>query len=212
MRVLTHLVAYTPLGSPPESIQSGNYGTPPNAWWWLKQSLIYFCALMGMKLCVLVLFMLLPWLPHVGDWALGWTEGNEKLQIVFVMMLFPLIMNALQYYIIDSYIKLQTAAGPEVGEDGAAVGGTVVYDELAVSETEGSGDEEDEEADDDEDGRRSISSAKGLHLRMARRNSADGRSSRDLEYDPAVDGDTPTVIGSSSSCRGALPKELLPRE
>ena len=57
-----------------------------------------------MKICVLILFMLLPWLPRVGDWALGWTEGNEKLQIVFVMMLFPVIMNALQYYIIDSFM------------------------------------------------------------------------------------------------------------
>jgi hypothetical protein len=207
VRVLTKLVALTPLGSPPESIQSGHYGSPPNVWWWLKQSIIYFCGLLGMKLCVLVLFMMLPWLPHVGDWALGWTEGNEKLQIVFVMMLFPLIMNALQYYIIDSYIK-ENEAAPVDGEDGASTGGTIVYEELPASETDESGEEE---GADDEDAQKSVDSAKGSRLRMARRNSATGRSSRDIEYDPAVDGDSQTVIGSTSS-RGALPKELLPRE
>lgn len=210
MRVLTHLVAYTPLGNPPESIQSGNYGTPPKAWWWLKQSVIYFCGLMGMKLFVLILFMMLPWLPHIGDWALGWTEGNEKLQIVFVMMLFPLIMNALQYYIIDSYIKKQESLAAD-DEAGAGAGGTIVYDELAVSETD---DESGDDEDEDEAGK-SANNGGGSRLRLARRDSATGRPSRDAEYDPAVDGDSQTVIGSSSSRmsrRGTLPKELLPKE
>lgn len=58
-----------------------------------------------MKLCVWVLFQLLPWLAWIGDWALKWTEGNEALQITFSMLVFPLIMNALQYWIIDSFIK-----------------------------------------------------------------------------------------------------------
>ncbi|KAK4128714.1 hypothetical protein N657DRAFT_562703 [Parathielavia appendiculata] len=206
VRVLTRLVAFTPLGNPPESIQSGNYGNPPNAWWWLKQSLIYFCGLMGMKLCVLFLFMMLPWLPRIGDWALGWTEGNEELQIVFVMMLFPLIMNALQYYIIDSYIKKQDVLAVD-GEAGAGAGGAVVYEELAASETDESGDESEE----DEDPGKSAAAGRGSHLRMSRTDSAPGRSSRDVEYDPAVDGDSQTVIGSTSS-RGVLPKELIPPE
>ncbi|KAK4240960.1 vacuolar membrane protein-domain-containing protein [Achaetomium macrosporum] len=196
VRVLTRLVASTPLGKPAESIQSGNYGNPPNAWWWLKQSFIYFCGLMGMKFCVLILFMMLPWLPHIGDWALRWTEGNEKLQIVFVMMLFPLIMNALQYYIIDSYIKKQEALSAD-GVAGAGAGDTVVYEELAASASEDSDEEEDEEE---------------TRKRLSARKS---RSSRDLEYDPAVDGDSQTVIGSNRSGfsgRGALPKELIPPE
>ncbi|AEO70455.1 uncharacterized protein THITE_61368 [Thermothielavioides terrestris NRRL 8126] len=210
VRVLTRLVAFTPLGQPPESIQSGNYGSPPNAWWWLKQSIIYFCGLMGMKFCVLVIFMMLPWLPHIGDWALGWTEGNEKLQIVFVMMLFPLIMNALQYYIIDSYIKKQEALAAD-GEAGS--GETVVYEELGSTET----DESDDEGEAvDEDASKTVDRAgKGAHLRQAPRDSAAGLSSRDVEYDPAVDGDSQTVIGSGSSAvssRGTLPKELLPTE
>ncbi|KAF2203060.1 hypothetical protein GQ43DRAFT_447702 [Delitschia confertaspora ATCC 74209] len=95
----------TPMANPPESIRSGNYGHPPRATWWLKQSLIYFLGLFGMKFCVFILFQLLPWIGWVGDWALRWTEGSEALQIAFVMFIFPLIMNALQYWIIDGFIK-----------------------------------------------------------------------------------------------------------
>jgi hypothetical protein len=121
LRIFTALISRTALGNPPESIQSGYYGNPPRKTWWLKQSLIYFCGLFGMKLVVLFIFILLPWIARVGDWALRWTEGDEKLQIVFVMMLFPVIMNAMQYYIIDSFIKKQALSEgghePLTGED-----------------------------------------------------------------------------------------------
>ena len=57
-----------------------------------------------MKLFVWFLFKIFPWLPWVGDWALRWTEGNEAIQIAFTMFIFPLAMNGLQYWIIDSFI------------------------------------------------------------------------------------------------------------
>ena len=58
-----------------------------------------------MKLCVFFVFQVFPWIGWVGDWALRWTEGNEAVQITFVMFIFPVIMNAVQYYIIDTFIK-----------------------------------------------------------------------------------------------------------
>lgn len=67
-----------------------------------------------MKLFVWFLFAALPWLPWVGDWALRWTEGNEALQIAFVMFIFPLAMNAIQYWIIDSFI-MDKKKGAEQG-------------------------------------------------------------------------------------------------
>lgn len=205
VRITTKLVAYTPFGRPLESIQSGNYGNPPNAWWWLKQSFIYFCGLMGMKFCVLVLFYLAPWLSHVGDWALGWTEGNEKLQIVFVMMLFPLIMNAMQYYIIDSYIKKQETDEDVDEVDDGATAETIVYDDPSDSETD--------ESDGEDSARKQL---RGGHLRLARRDTnSPPPPAKDGEYDPDVDGDSQTIIGSSNSRlsppRG-LPKELIPAE
>lgn len=65
---------------------------------------MYFIGLTGMKLAVFMLFSALPWLPWVGDWALRWTQGNEKLEIAFAMFIFPLLMNAVQYYVIDNLI------------------------------------------------------------------------------------------------------------
>ena len=101
---------------PPESIQSGNYGQPPKWTWWLKQSVLYFFGLLSMKACVFLIFELCPWIIVVGNWALRWTEGNEAIQIAFVMLIFPLIMNALQYYIIDSFIKKKVSAEDEAEE------------------------------------------------------------------------------------------------
>lgn len=106
LRVLHGLFLRTPLANPPESIKSGNYGEPPYHYtWWMKQALIYFIGLFCMKLFVFFLFQAMPWLAWVGDWALRWTEGSEALQIAFVMFIFPVAMNAIQYYIIDSFIK-----------------------------------------------------------------------------------------------------------
>lgn len=139
LRLLTAGASLTPLAHPPESIQSGNYGTPPRATWWLKQSLIYFIGLLCMKTCVFIVFELLPWIVQVGDWALRWTEGNEAVQIAFVMLIFPLIMNALQYYIIDSFIKNnKTPAegadqGEAVGEDDAFLADEDILDEEEAS-------------------------------------------------------------------------------
>ena len=145
LRVLTVGASYTLIANPPESIQSGNYGQPPKATWWLKQSLIYFFGLLGMKACVFLIFELCPWIIRVGDWALRWTEGNEAIQIAFVMLIFPLIMNALQYYIIDTFIKKRATVdededGGHAEEDGEDetllpeededVGGEIIVDEI----------------------------------------------------------------------------------
>lgn len=149
LRILHAAFLHTPLARPTESIKSGHYIPSPAAQdtyklsprprtaWWLKQCLIYFLGLTGMKLCVLGMFGLLPWLPWVGDWALRWTEGSETLQIVFVMFIFPLAMNCVQYWIIDGLIMEKSAS--KKGEDGAGS-----YQRV-------DGDDEDDE--DDEGGR-----------------------------------------------------------
>ena len=122
LKVLHVGARYTPFARPPESIESGNYGEPPHVTWWLKQSVIYFCGLLGMKACVFLLFELCPWIVVVGDWALRWTEGNEAVQVAFVMFIFPLIMNAVQYYIIDMFIK-QKKTTVQLGKGDDDVGG-----------------------------------------------------------------------------------------
>ena len=123
LRLLHVGASLTPLANPPESIKSGNYGQPPKTTWWLKQCLLYFLGLVGMKFCVFILFALCPWIVFVGNWALRWTEGNEAIQIAFVMLIFPLIMNALQYYIIDTFIKNNKPAAEDGNDDAEHVDG-----------------------------------------------------------------------------------------
>ncbi|KAL4800057.1 vacuolar membrane protein-domain-containing protein [Aspergillus venezuelensis] len=117
LHFLNRLAKYTPLANPPESIESGNYGSPARAWWWFKQSVIYFMGLLGMKICVFFLIQMVPFIVQVGDWALRWTEGNTAVQIIFVMLLFPVIMNAIQYYIIDIFIKKPVSESHDVDDN-----------------------------------------------------------------------------------------------
>lgn len=61
--------------------------------WWARQLMIYLATLVIMKLAILGFF----WIPIVfqfGDWLLSWMGEDTK--IVFVLMVFPLLMNAFQ--------------------------------------------------------------------------------------------------------------------
>lgn len=166
----------------------------------MKQSLIYFCGLFGMKFCVLIIFVMLPWISRVGDWALRWTEGNEKVQIVFVMMLFPLIMNALQYYIIDSFIKKQTPDEETEGQGHPGSDG-VLYQSLPEGSPDGLDAAHQLRVDDTD-------------VKTPVRKSVPSTPVRE-EYDPEVDGDR-SALGSSSSSsnreQNKVSTELLPKE
>ncbi|KAI9345731.1 vacuolar membrane protein-domain-containing protein [Pilaira anomala] len=91
--------------------QSGVYGEPPltdQLQKWGKQLVVYILSLMLMKIVVVSLFHLCPWIADFGDWVLQWTVGNYRLQVVFVMLIFPLVMNIMQFWVIDTFIKHKT--------------------------------------------------------------------------------------------------------
>ena len=189
LSLLTHGFSLTPLGNPPESIQSGNYGRPPKTKWWLKQSFIYFLGLLGMKACVFFIFQICPWIIRVGDWALRWTEGNEMVQVFFVMLFFPVVMNALQYYIIDSFIKNQKPSDQDSipGEEG---------DDSSIDESGRTGRwcSRGEESSGSNDGDAGHATSKdGAEVKV----SEEGKDQPKLrveptkldEYDPAIDGE-----------------------
>lgn len=220
LRILTALFSLTPIGNPPESIVSGNYGTPPRTLWWFKQSIIYFIGLMGMKICVLIIFLVAPWISRIGDWALRWTEGNEALQVIFVMLVFPVIMNATQYYIIDSFIKNQKPPEHEqIPSDDPddtfdAARDAVLY----VDPGSGSSDETRSEDEDDAEVLAKAKESKKNTKESAKdrpysSNSRNGKQSGQLktgnkDYDPLLDGDSsPTTIVGSTSTSGRLKGE-----
>ncbi|MCJ1397646.1 hypothetical protein MMC11_000842 [Xylographa trunciseda] len=206
LRLLTYGFSKTPLGNPPESIQSGNYGQPPKAVWWLKQCLIYFLGLLGMKACVFFIFKICPWIIHVGDWALRWTEGNEMVQVFFVMLFFPVIMNAIQYYIIDGFIKNQKTSDhePIPSEDGESDDN---HGHRQQDEDWDTSIDSDDEGDDIQktgprEGRKRISSSRVTKLKVDRKKLD--------EYNPDQDGDgSPTIIGSGSNSLGKEEDESL---
>jgi hypothetical protein len=135
-----------------------------------------------MKLCVFFLFQLLPWIAWVGDWALRWTEGNEAIQITFVMFIFPLIMNALQYWIIDGFIKdpasdeshYTVAAGEDSDDD--------INDEEWLERHRRARREEDDEYDSETDERNPLKEPNPTAMPIRQ----DGGKER--EYDPEFDG------------------------
>lgn len=146
----------------------------------------------------------MPWISKVGDWALGWTEGNEKLQIAFVMMIFPLVMNGLQYYIIDSLIKEKEPYHERLASDESD------DDRLAGYRTRLRAPDEDDDADD--------SGASDLDHDDHAARAKMLRTSVEEEYDPDVDGHAQTVTGGNGSRHEhlrrtrVLPQELFPKE
>lgn len=138
-----------------------------------------------MKLFVFFLFAALPWLPWVGDWALRWTEGNEKVQIAFAMFIFPLAMNAVQYWIIDSIIM------EKQGQRKAQEGG---YERVQGGDGDGG------EHDDDEDG----DGETVIEEDVRGKDSEDGVAGlKEAEPTPMADWEG---SGSTSRSRGASPR------
>lgn len=135
-----------------------------------------------MKFCVFLIFQILPWIAWVGDWALRWTEGNEAIQITFVMFIFPLIMNALQYWIIDGFIKdpasddshYVVAAGEESDDESG--------DEAWLDRHRRSRRDDDDDSDIDSAEAAPLKEANPLPVPI-RSNSGKGK-----EYDPEYDG------------------------
>ncbi|WVQ71007.1 hypothetical protein IAR50_000532 [Cryptococcus sp. DSM 104548] len=85
---------------------SGKYGSPPRATFWWKQLLTYVMSIITMKLLVL-LPLTLPrisdLLLRLGHWLLEYLSPSA--QVIFVMAVFPLIMNIVQFCLVDQVIK-----------------------------------------------------------------------------------------------------------
>ncbi|GAB5591042.1 hypothetical protein Unana1_05942 [Umbelopsis nana] len=91
-----------------QGFKSGVYGDPPliNQFiQWGKQLIMYNTALVLMKLVVVLIFAICPFLFTFGQWVLEWTMSDYKLQVVIVMLIFPLVMNIIQFWVIDTIVK-----------------------------------------------------------------------------------------------------------
>lgn len=88
--------------------ESGNYRG--NSTWerwsaWLRQLLVYLFSICVMKLVVVLLIDHVSFLKQFGAWLLDLFGMNRSLQVIFSMAIFPLAMNTLQFWMIDSMLR-----------------------------------------------------------------------------------------------------------
>ncbi|KAI0308428.1 vacuolar membrane protein-domain-containing protein, partial [Amylostereum chailletii] len=88
-----------------KGFESGQYGSPPSKVYWLRQAGVYVVALTTMKLLVIGLFFIWPGIFKVGAWLLSWLGHSNAVQVIFTMGVFPILMNVLQFWLIDSIVK-----------------------------------------------------------------------------------------------------------
>ncbi|KAI7871837.1 vacuolar membrane protein-domain-containing protein [Spinellus fusiger] len=70
--------------------------------WWFETS-VFVTAEILMKLCVVGLFHALP-LFAIAETLLAWTGDNGRHQVVFVMLIFPLLTNCAQFWLVDTML------------------------------------------------------------------------------------------------------------
>ncbi|KAK8865810.1 hypothetical protein IAR55_000957 [Kwoniella newhampshirensis] len=100
-----------------EGFVSGQYGRPPRPSFWWKQLLPYLSSILIMKLLVLLpltLPVISDLLFQFGQSLLGWL--SPRIQVIFVMAIFPLIMNVFQFCLVDQVIKGPKNPDDETGE------------------------------------------------------------------------------------------------
>ena len=86
-------------------VKSGEYDTPPKLVNYFKQLIIYLCSLGLMKVSIYYITMCFPILVKTAIWLLSIFDKYPNTQITFVLLIFPLIMNAFQYYVVDNLIQ-----------------------------------------------------------------------------------------------------------
>ncbi|KAI0030678.1 vacuolar membrane protein-domain-containing protein [Vararia minispora EC-137] len=88
-----------------KGFESGQYGSPPSFKYWVRQTGVYVAALTTMKFVIIGLFLLWPGIFAIGTWLIDLLGEDEHVQVVFTMGLFPIIMNVVQFWLIDSIVK-----------------------------------------------------------------------------------------------------------
>ncbi|KAJ2776221.1 hypothetical protein H4R18_005786 [Coemansia javaensis] len=100
--------------------ESGDYGVPPDWREWAKQGTLFLASMVSMKLTVVALVALFPSLVAIGRLVLApvWRTGSARLEIVFVMAIWPLLLNIFESWVIDQFIKGKSRQLPPVSASG----------------------------------------------------------------------------------------------
>ncbi|TCD70007.1 hypothetical protein EIP91_005257 [Steccherinum ochraceum] len=124
--------------------ESGKYGTPPSLNYWARQTAVYVFSISSMKLLVVALFALWPGIFTMGEWMLSFLGSSDAAQVIFTMGIFPICMNIIQFWLIDSIVKANAQSDPGLPTHISRSS----FDREPLFHTNS-----DDEDDDDEDGR-----------------------------------------------------------
>ena len=73
---------------------------------WFKQTALFITAWFFVKLTVQIALTTFPFFAQFAQWLLSPLEkGDSRVQVIVVMLIFPLIMNVVQAWLIDMVIK-----------------------------------------------------------------------------------------------------------
>jgi len=89
-----------------ESMRSGDYGYPPKFSYWLIQTSAWIIAITVVKF-VLLFCVIVPFkdpLYAVGAWLMSGFEPYPKLELIIVMIIIPLVMNIIVFWIQDNFL------------------------------------------------------------------------------------------------------------
>lgn len=109
-------------------LRTGEYGTPPLSWkksWkpWLAQTMVWGLLASAEKLVTafVVILPLRNWLDGVASALEAPFVGRPRLELVLTMVIGPMILNALFYWVIDGLIMRKRTRGASHEEIGEAV-------------------------------------------------------------------------------------------
>ena len=214
--------------------ESGVYGNPPSFNFWARQAALYVMSLTTMKLLVIMILILFPGILQVGEWLLRWTRGGDggSLQVILcalhvfpsssldylfitfpndsVMGIFPIIMNVLQFWLIDSIVKASGNSSVELDDNSPEL--YVPQDREPLFRVPEDEDEDDYRPSDIENGRaRQSSSTLGYdsHNKYSF-NTVSAECNKhypaNTSEQPADHAYPPSLASSISSTQGAAPR------
>ncbi|KAJ2661655.1 hypothetical protein IW148_003299 [Coemansia sp. RSA 1199] len=100
-------------------LESGHYGDPPSWRLWLRQASMFCLSMLCMKLTVIVAVALFPFLVAIGNAILVPVQmtHSPRFEIVFVMAIWPLVLNIFESWVIDQFIKKKHAGHVPLNTD-----------------------------------------------------------------------------------------------
>jgi hypothetical protein len=88
------------------SCRSGDYGHPPQWRVWFSQLVVWLLIVSTSKLMLIgTVIHTLPWIAALVDFVFSPLRQYPDFELVLVMVVFPVAMNALLFWVTDNVIK-----------------------------------------------------------------------------------------------------------